>query len=157
MQLNAEAMELRRDSSVSCNVTPSFMIYLSQFRRCFLLLLSLTLSAQAMAVASVGACHRMKALTAVHQAAEPTAHHHADAAAHDDGSMHHADATGKSPASDDTRLSCAACAACHLCAVMPNVEIALTDNPIASAAIFLDTDVARARNVASGLDRPPRA
>ena len=111
-----------------------------------------------MAVASLGACHRIKALAAVHQLAAPTAHHDADSAAHDHESMqHHADSTGKSPASDDTRLSCAACAACHLCAVIPNVAIALTDIPIASATDFLDTDVALARNVASGLDRPPRA
>ena len=133
------------------------MLHSIKFCRFIVLLLSLTLSAQAMAVASLGSCHRMKALTAVHQVSEPTPHHHADSEAHHDGSMHHAESSGKAPASDDTRGSCAACAACHMSSVITSSVIVLAYIPIRGATIFPDMEVPRARNVASGLERPPRA
>ncbi len=133
------------------------MNYLLRFRRCILLLLSVTLSMQVMAAASFGACHRVKALIEVHQADAPPAHHHDDSKAHHDGSMHHADSSDKAPAGDNTRVSCAACAACHLFSVVGNGVNVTTALPVAGAASFPDTEVARARNVASGLERPPRA
>ncbi len=133
------------------------MTYLFRFRRCILLLLSLTLSAQAMAVASLGACHRIKAMTTVQEPVLAAAHHHGDAAAHHDGAVHHADAVNTSPWTEEARLSCAACAACHATSIIPNTETSLPDALVADATIFPDTDVPRARNVASGLERPPRA
>ena len=139
------------------NLFPNPMINLLQFRRCTLLLLSLTLSAQAMAVASLGSCHRMKAMMALHQMVTPDAHHHADSAEHHDGSMHHADGNGKAPTNDDARGGCAACAACHLSSVILNTEHPVADVPLPGGTTFPHTDVPRARNVASGLERPPRA
>ena len=139
------------------------MKFLIPFRRCILLLLSVTLSMQLMAAASFGACHRVKALIEVqevhkaHEVAAPPAHHHADSTAHHDGSMHHADSSDKAPAGDNTRVSCAACAACHLFSVIGNGVNVTTALPVAGAASFPDTEVARVRNVASGLERPPRA
>ena len=133
------------------------MKFLIPFRRCILLLLSVTLSMQVMAAASFGSCHRVKALIEVNQADAPPAHHHADSTAHHDGSMHHADSSDKAPASDDARVSCAACAACHLSSVIANGVNVTAAVPIAGATIFPDTEVARVRNVASGLERPPRA
>ena len=142
------------------------MKFLIPFRRCILLLLSVTLSMQVMAAASFGACHRVKALIEVqevhkvhkaHEVAAPPAHHHADSTAHHDGSMHHADSSDKLPASDDARVSCAACAACHLSSVIANGVNVTAAVPVAGAASFPDTEVARVRNVASGLERPPRA
>ena len=130
-----------------------------KFCRVILLLLSLTLSAQAMAVASFGACHRMKALslTAAHHVALPAVHHHIDSAAHDGAAMHHADSSGPVPADDGSRASCAACAACHVSNFILNDDSVTAHIPVASPTVFLDNEVARARNVASGLDRPPRA
>ena len=150
-------MEPSRANSVSYKLPPSFMTYFHPFRRCILLLLSLTLSTQALAVASMGACHRMKALTAVHQMVAPTAHQHASAAAHHDGSMHHAGDHGKAPTGDDTRVSCAACAACHLCSIILNNVTVAADVPVEASTRFPNIEVPRARNVASGLERPPRA
>lgn len=133
------------------------MTYLFRFRRCILLLLSLTLSAQAMAVASLGVCHRMQALAAAHRVAAPVAHHHADSVAHEHGSMHHADPSNTAPASDDTRVGCAACAVCHLASAMPGALTVAADIPVAGSTRFPLIDIARVRNVASGLERPPRA
>ena len=116
-----------------------------------------------MAAASFGSCHRVKALIEVqevhkaHEVAVPPTHHHADSTAHHDGSMHHADSSDKALAGDNTRVSCAACAACHLFSVIGNGVNVTTALPVAGAASFPDTEVARVRNVASGLERPPRA
>ena len=144
-------------NSVSYKLNASYMKFLIPFRRCILLLLSVTLSMQVMAAASFGACHRVKALIEVHQADAPPPHHHDDSTAHHDGSMHHADSSDKAPAGDNTRVSCASCAACHLFSVIANGVNVTTALPVAGAASFPDTEVARARNVASGLERPPRA
>lgn len=133
------------------------MLHSIKLCRFIVLLLSLTLSAQAMAVASLGSCHRMKALTAVHQVSESTPHHHADSEAPHDGLMHHAESSGKAPASDYTRVSCAACASCHLSIVIPNSVVVSADIPVVGATIFPAKKVPRVRNVASGLERPPRA
>lgn len=137
------------------------MTYLVRFRRLIILLLSVTLCTQAMAVASLGACHRMQALTAMtamQMMAAPMAHDHADASiAHHAAAMHHADPDGTVPASDGDRVSCAACAACHLSSVILNNVNISTDIPVAAATVFADANLARVRNVASGLERPPRA
>lgn len=133
------------------------MNFLFRFRQCIFLLLSFTLSAQAMAVISLGACHRAKVMTTVQASAPSGAHHHAEAAAHPHTSMHHADSTGKAPVADDARQSCAACAACHMASIIPNDVMILLGPLVATAAIFPNTDVPRARNVANGLERPPRA
>jgi hypothetical protein len=140
-----------------------------RFRRFIFLLLSLTLSAQAMAVASMGACHRMKSLAMLQHVAMASEHdhpdsatHHMDAqigdkAAHHGGAMHHTEPGGTAPSGDDSRVSCAACAACHLSSVILNTELELTDIPVSGATTFPDAEVARMSNVASGLERPPRA
>jgi hypothetical protein len=135
------------------------MHFSTKFCRIILLLLSLTLSAQAMAVASFGACHRMKALAliAVHHVTLPTSHHHVDSAAHDGAAMHHAESSSTVPADDGSRVSCAACAACHVSSFILNDDSVTAHIPVASPTVFQDNEVARARNVASGLDRPPRA
>jgi len=135
------------------------MHFSSKFCRVILLLLSLTLSAQAMAVASFGACHRTKALAliSVYQVTLPTADHHVDSAAHHGAPMHHADSSSKAPADDGKRLSCAACAACHLSSFILNGDSVAVDIPVAPATVFPNSELARARNVASGLERPPRA
>ena len=103
-----------------------------------------------------GCLSHLKALTAIHQVAEPMAHHHADSQAHGDGPMHHADSSRTAPANDDTSVSCAACASCHMSGAIPSRMIVSADIPVADATTFADTEVPRARNVASGLERPPR-
>jgi hypothetical protein len=140
-----------------------------RFRRFIFLLLSLTLGAQAMAVVSMGACHRMKSLTALPHVAMASAHDHSDSAthhmyaqigekmAHRSGAAHDTESGGTAPSGDDSRVSCAACAACHLSSVILNTEIELTDIPGSGAAAFPDAEVPRTSNVASGLERPPRA
>ena len=140
-----------------CYIPSLTMLHSSKFCRVIFLLLSFTLSSQAMAVASLGSCHRMKALIAVHEATQPTAHLHADLAVHHDGSAHHTDSNGKAPATDDTRVSCAACAACHMSSAIFSRVIVSADIPVAGTMFFPDTEVPRARNIASGLERPPRA
>ena len=131
------------------------MTHLLSFRRFILLLLSFTLCTQAMAVASLGACHRMRALTATAQVAEEARHAHADLSAHHDGSMHHQESRGNGPSSDDARGSCAACASCHLSSIIVGTVIVAADIPAADATVFQDAEIARVRNVASGLERPP--
>jgi hypothetical protein len=141
------------------------MSYFFRFRRYILLLLSLTLSAQAMALASLGACHRMKALVAIEQVVlamphhgSSNAHHHADSAAHDASSTHDADSGASGTGSgDDKRVSCAACAVCHLASAIPSTLTVAADIPVAGSSSFPRMDVPCARNVASGLERPPRA
>ena len=138
-----------------------------QFRRALLLLLSLTLSMQAMAVASFGECHQGKALASMAAAVASTKH-----ALHDDGAAHHVTETGHGergaavghnndsgdrPAKDGSRIKCAACAGCHLCSVMLIDATVVADIPTAESASFPESEVPRVRNVANGLERPPRA
>ena len=135
------------------------MHFSRKFCRIILLLLSLTLGAQAMAVASFGACHRMKAIALIseHHSTPPAAHHHVDDAAHDCLAMQHDDSSNKAPADDGTRASCTACAACHVSSFILNDHTVAAYIPVARATVFPDNEVARAFNVESGLERPPRA
>ena len=152
------------------------MTYFLRFRRFALLLLSLTLSTQAMAVVSFGACHQVKALLSAtqvvvaasakakvgahaehHFGASTTAaaHHEHDSAAHHDAAPHDTESSDSSNG-DGTRAKCAACAGCHLgCAVL-SADNAAADIPKSGSTAFLEFTVPRVRNVASGLDRPPR-
>lgn len=144
------------------------MTSLHRFRRFIFLLLSLTLSAQAMAVASMGACHRMNSLTKSHRIAA-SAHDHAAAAGHhlhahggetavpDSNGVQAADSGGTSTSGDNGRGSCAACAACHVASAILNSELDLIDIPRCGSVMFPALEVARLRPVASGLERPPRA
>ena len=142
------------------------MNYFRRFRRFLLLLLSLTLSAQAMAVASFGACHQAKAL-ALSQANVATSHgHHGDASAHPDTehghdnhgvAVAHDEDAGDRPTQDGSRVKCAACAACHLCSVVLTTETIIADIPVGGSVSFPESAVPRVRNVANCLERPPRA
>lgn len=142
------------------------MNFFRQFRHCLLLLLSLTLSAQAMAVASFGACHRAKALASVETSVSVSRHHHGDAVAHhtgerDDGHQSADSVANSHPkdggAQDSSRVKCAACAACHLCSVVLTNETIAVDIPAGESTSFPEAAVPRVRNVANGLERPPRA
>lgn len=145
------------------------MTYSLRFRRFALLLLSLTLSTQAMAVVSFGACHQVKALlsaahltvgTDAEQYAQPntvavTHHSH-------DRNTHHGDAAHDSESSDSSkteksRVKCAACAGCHLCSAVLPAENVVADIPKTGLTAFPEFTVPRVRNVATGLERPPRA
>jgi ferredoxin len=136
------------------------------------LLLSITLGTQAFAVSSFKSCHErlrlMAALSVSHETDNSTdQHHHGNfvAAKHQSavtnqtrGDAHQA--ALKAPAkqvTDKDRTTCAACAGCaHAVALVYRVSDEIA--PIAAASTtFLPTDLARARNVASGLERPPRA
>ncbi len=138
-----------------------------QFRRALLLLLSLTLSMQAMAVASFGECHRAKALAALAATVASTPHtQHGDATAHYDATTGHDkhqpaathnNDTGDRPAHDGSRVKCAACAGCHLFSVLLIDASVVADIPVAESASFPESEVPRVRNVANGLERPPRA
>lgn len=139
---------------------------LRQFRRFLLLLLSLTLSVQAMAVASLGECHRVKALASVQASLAAKHSHHGDASAHLDTDHGHgkrgaattqSNDAGDRPAQDGSRVKCAACAACHLCSVVPTTPTVLADIPAGGSVLFPESTVPRVRNVANGLERPPRA
>lgn len=148
-----------------------------RFRRFAFLLLSLTLSVQAMAVASLGACHRMKALSSViavaahgtqhaitkyeaTQAPRNPAHemHHGSSAQHDSvqagASLNHSHGDSQN---DGDRVKCASCAGCVLsCAVLPDAAFAV-NIPAASVTKFLESTLPRVDNIANGLERPPRA
>ena len=147
------------------------MFSLLKIRRFAFLLLSFTLSTQSMAVASFGACHQVKAalvasLTAgaaphQHSGGQASAilehHSHQQSAQPDEG--HHAQhaGLGGESSADGDRVKCAACAGCHLCSVVltnPDVSV---DIPALGSTSFPDLSVSRVRNVASGLERPPRA
>lgn len=138
-----------------------------QFRRALLLLLSLTLSMQAMAVASFGECHRVKALAALAATVTSTTHtQHGDASAHRDAATGHDkhqsavaqnNDAGDLPAQDNNRIKCAACAGCHLCSALLSDATVGADVPAAESASFPESAVPRVRNVANGLERPPRA
>jgi len=137
-----------------------------QFRRCLLLLLSLTLSAQAMAVASFGACHRAKPLASVEMSVSASRQHHGDSVAHQAGERNNGHHSADSVANgypkdggpqDASRVKCAACAACHLCSVVLTNETVAVDIPAGESTSFPQVAVPRVRNVANGLERPPRA
>lgn len=145
------------------------MTYFLRFRRFALLLLSLTLSAQAMAVASFGACHRVTAaLSATHLGADTHTEHavHANMVVatdqkHDSHS-HHGDASHEPDSNDSSkneksRVKCAACAGCHLLGAVLPAEHAVAEILKSESTHFLEFTVPRVRNVASGLERPPRA
>ena len=170
-------MNFARTNQSELDLCLNTMTYFLQFRRFVLLLLSLTLSTQAMAVMSFGACHQVKALlsaTRVVVAAPATvkvdahAEHHSGllsiAAMHHqhDGNAHHGVAFHDTESSDSSnvdssRVKCAACAGCHLgIAVLP-AKIVVADIAKTESTSFLAFTVPRVRNVASGLDRPPRA
>ena len=143
-----------------------FMHSLRQFRRFLLLLLSLTLSVQAMAVASLGECHRVKAVASLQASLAPMRAHHGEASAHRDADHGHGkhgaavaqdNDAGDRPTQEASRVKCAACAACHLCSVVPTTPTVLADIPAGGSVLFPESTVPRVRNVASGLERPPRA
>lgn len=146
---------------------PKYMKHLHHFRRFLFLLLSLTLTAQSMAVASLGACHKAKALALLSAQVNVSAshRHHDDVTAHAVSELSHnkhGAITTHGPDSDDStqdgsRVKCAACAACHLCSVMLTNEATTADTPMGGPASFPESIVPRVRNVASGLERPPRA
>ena len=139
---------------------------LRQFRRFLVLLLSVTLSVQAMAVASLGSCHRAKALATLQTSVVAmhahgnggSAHHDADHGHVKQGAaaVHGGDA-GDRPTQDGSRVKCAACAACHLCSVVLSTPTVHADIPAGGTASFPELAVPRVRNVANGLERPPRA
>lgn len=137
-----------------------------QFRRCLFLLLSLTLGVQAMAVASFGECHQAKALASVAATVATTHGQHSDAVAHhtaEAGHEKHGAAAAQNfdidnqSTQDSSRIKCAACAGCHLCSVILISAMVLADIPVAELASFPESTVPRLRNVANGLERPPRA
>lgn len=145
------------------------MTYLLRFRRFALLLLSLSLTTQAMAAASFASCHRVQALLSATQltASAPDQHRSRSISAavthHQHGSFaHHGDTahdleSSHGSKSEKSRVKCAACAACLLCSVVLPTENGLADVPKAASTSFLEFTVPRVRNVASGLERPPRA
>lgn len=140
---------------------------LRQFRRALFLLLSLTISAQSMAVASLGSCHQVKALAFAQASPISLTHaHHGEASAHheaDHGHGKHIAAAandndaGDRPLNVGSRVKCAACAACHVCSVVLTTQTVLADIPADGSVSFPEPAVPRVRNVASGLERPPRA
>jgi hypothetical protein len=139
------------------------------FRRLLLLLLSLTLSAQAMAVASLGGCHQAKTVAsthgdvaAAHRHHDATLDHPAEETDHSKHSQHgavaaHGGDADERSTQEGSRVKCAACAACQLCSVLLTAEIVLADIPAGETVSFLQSEVPRLRNVANGLERPPRA
>jgi hypothetical protein len=142
------------------------MNFFRHFRRPLLLLLSLTFSMQAMAVASLGACHRAKALASAEVSVTSSHQSHGDMSAHHAGKRTHGDdganaATGghsqDNPSQDASRVKCAACAACHLCNVVLTTATINVDIPAVESTFFPESSVPRVRNVANGLERPPRA
>lgn len=145
------------------------MNYFFRFRRFALLLLSLSLCMQAIAVTSFGACHQVKALLSASQVmvgahAEHDARSNAAAVTHhdDQSSAHHDDAIHDTQGSDSSkteksRVKCAACAGCHLCSAVLQTENLMADIANSGSEIFHEFTVPRVRNVASGLERPPRA
>ncbi len=144
------------------------MNFFCQFRRLLFLLLSLTLSAQSMAVASLGACHKVKALALLSAQVSVSASHrsHGDVAtqhgsAHVHGKQgavaaHSGDSEDRST-QDGGRVKCVACAACHAFSVVLPTETALADIPVSGSVSFPESASPRVRNVANGLERPPRA
>ena len=151
--------------------SPFTMTYFIRFRRFALLLLSLTLSTQAMAVVSFGACHQVKALLSATQVAvvsvalashhfglsSTAATHHEHDSSSQQGAASHDTESSDSSNGDSSRVKCAACAGCHLVSAVLPAENVVADIPKAGSTSFLEFIVPRARNVASGLDRPPRA
>jgi hypothetical protein len=119
-----------------------------------------------MAVASFGACHQTKAFAAA-QANRTAAHQHHDvASAHSDAEHIHdkhaaVSALGNNSSDpttqDGSRVKCASCAACHLCSALLSAETDVVDIPTGGSVAFPESEVPRIRNVASGLERPPRA
>ena len=139
------------------------MNYFRQFRRFLLLLLGVTLSVQSMAVASFGACHKTRTLDAGRVPIAAAHNSHGDpTAGHDDHGKHvaanaHSGDSEDRPVQDGSRVKCAACAACHLCGAVLTAEPVVADIPTAGSTSFPDSVVPRVRNVANGLERPPRA
>jgi len=145
------------------------MTYFLRFRRFALLLLSLTLSTQAMAVVSFGACHQVKALLSATQlTAGSHAEHHSIATTvavthhkHDSNAYHvsaaYDDEANDKSTTESNRVKCAACAGCHLCSAVLLADHVGADIPKSESTSLLAFTVPRVRNVASGLDRPPRA
>jgi len=111
----------------------------------------------------------MNSLTELHAMATGSAHAHPNAAMHHMQASHgetaapHSDVAhsthsgDKPPSSDNSRDSCAACAACHVANAILNSELDLIDIPKSGTATFPVVEVSRLRQVASGLERPPRA
>lgn len=162
-------MNLVRRSGSQVDFQLRTMTYFLKFRRVALLLLSLTLSTQALAVVSFGACHQVKALLSATQlTAGAHAEHHSSATTiavtyhkHDSDAhrvnVAHDDEANDSSTTESNRVKCAACAGCHLCsAVLPADQVG-ADIPKSGSTSFVAFAVPRVRNVASGLDRPPRA
>ena len=117
-----------------------------------------------MAVASFGGCHQVKAFAQANVAASHR--QHGDAITHPNVEQRHGkhgtaslpgDDAGNGSTQDGSRVKCASCAACHLCSVVLNTETVLADIPTDGSVSFPESDVPRVRNVASGLERPPRA
>lgn len=138
---------------------------LRQFRIYLWLFLSLTLSVQAMAVASLGECHQAKALASVQANLASTHKHHWEAPAHhhaEHGHGNHGAAVvhdndaGDRPTQDGSQVKCSACAACHLCSGVLTTQTVLADIPATGSVSFPESTAPRVRNVASGLERPPR-
>ena len=136
------------------------------------LLLSITLGAQAFAVSSFKSCHqRLRVMAA------PTMSHHADGSAHQ---HHHGNVMVATPESaatdpfsidadqmvpvaqskqvtDKDRTACAVCVGCaHATALVYYFSNEISSF-VALKTTFLPIDLPRVRNVASGLERPPRA
>jgi hypothetical protein len=136
------------------------------------LLLSITLGAQAFAVSSFKSCHQRLRVMVVLSVSHDTdgsahKHHHGkvtvatpESAATDPLGSDADQTAPKAPTkqvTDNDRTTCAACAGCaHATALVYHVsnEIALI---AATKTTFLPIELPRVRNVASGLERPPRA
>lgn len=147
---------------------PRNMKHFYFFRRFLLLVLSLTLTAQSMAVASLGACHKANALALLSAQLNVSAshRHHQNVSSQLDstrGYSEHVAVPAHGQDSDDdstrdgSRAKCAACAACHLCSVILTSASITADTPMGGSVSFPESIVPRARNVANGLERPPRA
>ena len=145
------------------------MNYFVRFRRFALLLLSLSLCMQSMAVTSLGACHQVKALSSAAQVvggahaqhdarlnAKAVTHHDDQSSAHHDDAIHDMQGSDSSK-TDKNRAKCAVCAGCYVCSGVLPAENLMADISKSKSAIFHEVTVPRVRNVASGLERPPRA
>ena len=159
-------MNFDRQNRSQLNFRLSTMTYFLRFRRFALLLLSLSLSTQAMAVTSIGACHQEKALLFATQLTTPAhaEHHSRSNATHHqhDSNLHHGDTAhdqepNHSSRTDISGIKCAVCAGCHLCNVVLPAEIEVADIPNTGPTVFLELTFPRVRSVASDLERPPRA
>lgn len=144
------------------------IICVDMFRRASIRLLismslSLTLAVQAFAVGSLKSCHQKMRLTtaaSMHQQDAISSHdRHGDMASvqlSGDSTQDRRSVPVKKVIASD-RAACAACAGCsHAVALIPtfNIEIAPVEM---STLSFLPEYLSRVRNVANGLERPPRA